>query len=88
MTQTYRLYSTHEDQEALAEEIASRLDEAMHLEGCYIDPNDTHCVCVVGKLRAVLPQCEARLIDYPGKPLRCLRIVHPSTPDRHVFAEA
>lgn len=97
MRQLFPLYTTPEAQAELAEEIADLLDEAVHLEGCYIDPNDTHCVCLIGKLRAVLPQCgETRTLRTPDsiafdgegfRMWRCQRVVHPSTPDKHVFGE-
>lgn len=64
------------------------LDHTLHSEACYIDPNDTNCVCVIGQVRAVLPACEAVWIAGKGPSSRwtCQRSVHPASPDRHVWA--
>jgi hypothetical protein len=70
------------------------LDNALHSDRCYIGPNDTTCVCVIGKVRAALPLCEA-VQDRPmlGEPRdtsywRCQRTAHPSQPAQHYFSEA
>lgn len=70
----------------LAEKIAELLEDAVHAEGCYITPDETHCGCLIGRLKGALPQCPAG-----GGPRddsggwRCVRTVHPTTPDAHVF---
>lgn len=69
------------------------LDHTLHAEGCYIDPNDTTCVCVIGQVRAVLPACEAtQLPPYPTPDNQdpthawhCVRTAHLASPDRHVW---
>lgn len=65
------------------------LDNALHDDRCYIDPDNTTCVCVIGKVRAALPPCGA--VYRPANPQRgdrivtCHRNAHPASPDRHVF---
>lgn len=65
------------------------LDHTLHADECYIDDAQTECVCVIGKVRAVLPPCGATY--RPKHPQRgdriatCLRNAHPASPDRHVF---
>jgi len=82
-------YSTHDELLTALDEL---LDNALHSEECYIDPDDTHCTCVIGKVRAVLPRCEATQ-PKPRRPFeenvvwRCQRSAHPASPDRHVFGE-
>lgn len=75
--------------EDLAEAIAEMLEDAQHPEGCYIGPDETHCVCLIDRLKAVLPQCPAVRPDISPQTnratWRCVRTVHPTTPDRHVF---
>lgn len=61
------------------------LDNALHDEGCYVNPDDTVCFCLIGKVRAVLPRCEARLAGYESLMWACQRTAHPASPDRHVF---
>lgn len=89
------LYTTPEAQGELVEAVADLLDNALHLEDCYIGPDNTECVCVIGKIRAVLPRCpETRTpMGYPETPgvpryWRCGRTVHPSRPHAHAFGEA
>lgn len=64
------------------------LDHTLHAEGCYIDPNDTTCVCVIGAVRAVLPPCMVKQPPPSGEGdlWSCTRSVHPASPDRHVWA--
>lgn len=85
-----KLYAT--DQNDLAEAIADQLDHALHLEGCYIGPEETHCVCLVGRIRALLPSCteprtQGGYFDGEATYWRCVRTVHPSDPDRHFFGQ-
>jgi hypothetical protein len=90
----HALYSTQAQLDDLAEEIADTLDNAMHLEACYVRPDETRCVCVIGKLRAVLPRCgHVDTINRPGPDgvlsytRECLRTVHPSAAHKHVYGE-
>ena len=90
-----RLYVTAAEQGQLVEEISDLLDNALHLEGCYIGPDETHCVCVIGVLRAVLPQCgyvetfnRIRSDGVLTDTRSCLRTEHPTAPYQHVFGEA
>lgn len=78
------------NQDGLVEAVAKLLDGALHLEDCYITPGETTCVCLIGKLRALLPLCnEPRVQDGKTRDTfwRCVRHVHPSTPDAHVFGQ-
>lgn len=63
------------------------LDHTLHAEGCYIDPNDTTCVCVIGKVRAVLPACMVKQPPPSGEGdlWSCVRTAHLASPDRHVW---
>lgn len=74
-------------QEELLTALDELLDNALHGDECYVNPNDTICFCVIGKVRDALPRCEVRVV--PGGPLggpwRCQRTAHPASPDRHVF---
>lgn len=85
-------------QEQLLTALDELLDNALHGDECYVNPNDTICFCVIGTIRDALPQCEAVQMrassDYRGLPVhgakawRCQRTAHPANPDRHVFTEA
>lgn len=66
----------------LAEAIADMLDAALHPEACWISPTETNCSCLIGDVRAALPQCTYESLHY-----RCLRTVHPSTPDLHYYGD-
>lgn len=74
-------------QEELLTALDELLDNALHGPDCYIDPDDTHCDCVIGKVRAVLPRCSEYTMTPGGVPWRCLRTAHPAQPDRHYFSE-
>lgn len=73
------------------------LDNALHADTCYVNPDDTVCFCLIGEVRAVLPQCEATKDRLGGVHMdattgyipawRCTRTAHPASPDRHVFGE-
>jgi hypothetical protein len=90
------LYATTEQQHQLAEAIADLCDNAMHLEACYVTPDETECVCLIGKLRATLPECEYTELrnwawnetEILTESRRCLRTVHPTAYWKHVFGEA
>lgn len=94
-SEAVKLYATQEQQDALAEELADTLDNARHLEGCYVTPDETACVCVIGRLRAMLPRCA--YTELKNKPWnetetltesrQCLRTVHPSAAWKHVYGE-
>ena len=82
----YPLYGTQESLDHLAENITSMLDEAMHLEACWISEDETRCVCIISQLRAVLPQCgHVEQVGVKGRTRQCLSTVHPSAPYKHVF---
>lgn len=93
--QVFALYATPEAQQRLAEHLADLLDNAMHLEACYVSPDNTECVCVIGRLRAVLPRCdytELKNRPWNGTEVltvsrQCLRTVHPTAHWKHVFGE-
>ena len=84
-------------QDELLTDLDELLDNALHDDHCYITPNDTVCVCVIGRLRAVLPPCGAvqiRKVATQGafggegrSVWKCLRNAHPASPDRHYFGE-
>jgi hypothetical protein len=85
-----KLYA--DNQGDLAEAVADLLDNALHLEGCYITPDETTCVCLIGKLRALLPLCaqprtQGGYFDGEATYWRCVRHIHPSAPDAHVFGQ-
>ncbi|MEV6413871.1 hypothetical protein [Kribbella sp. NPDC051718] len=63
------------------------LDNAAHSDECYVNPDDTVCFCLIGKVRAALPKCEVNRQLAFGRAWRCTRTAHPSSPDRHVFGE-
>ena len=88
----HKLYAEPVAHDHLAAEIADLLDHALHLEGCYIGPDDTHCVCLIGKLRALLPLCneprtQGGYLDGEATYWRCVRVVHPDSPDLHTFGQ-
>jgi hypothetical protein len=75
-------------QEELLTALDELLDSAVHSDECYVNPDDTVCFCVIGKVRAVLPRCPVWRPPPSGEgPLlwRCQRTAHPAAPDRHVF---
>jgi len=72
-------------QEELLTALDELLDNALHGDGCYVDPNDTVCFCLIGTIRNVLPQCAVQKLMVFGRPWRCTRTAHPASPDRHVF---
>lgn len=82
-------------QDELVVSVADLLEHALHADECYVNPDDTICFCVIGKLRDALPQCDATQTT-PRGPLgqltsrvwRCVRIRHPHLPDHHVFERA
>lgn len=61
------------------------LDDTLHDDHCYIHPNDTECVCIIGVIRAVLPPCGAVVDKGNGVYWKCVRNAHPASPERHVF---
>jgi hypothetical protein len=83
---SYPLYATQEAQDGLAETFAELLDNAIHLEACWISEDETRCVCIIGKLRAVLPRCgHVESVGVKGLTRQCLSTVHPSAAYKHVF---
>ena len=82
----FPLHATQEALDGLAEQVADMLDNAMHLEACWISEDETRCECIIGKLRAVLPRCgHVETIGTKGLTRQCLSTVHPSAPYKHVF---
>jgi hypothetical protein len=83
---SYPLHATQEAHDNLAEQVADMLDNAMHLEACWISEDETRCVCIISQLRAVLPQCgHVEPVGVKGRTRQCLSTVHPSAPYKHVF---
>lgn len=74
-------------QEELLTAMDELLDNALHSDECFIDPDDTTCVCLIGTLRAALPPCNVHKLMVFGRPWRCTRSAHPASPDRHTFGE-
>lgn len=74
-------------QEELLTALDELLDNALHSDECYVDPDNTTCLCVIGKVRAALPRCEVHQLTTFGPPWQCQRTAHPASPDRHVFGE-
>lgn len=72
-------------QEELLTALDELLDNALHSDECYVDPEDTVCFCVIGKVRAALPPCGAKLAGYESLLWACTRSAHPASPDRHTF---
>jgi hypothetical protein len=86
---SYPLYATQEAQDGLAETFAELLDNAIHLEACWISEDETRCVCIIGKLRACLPRCgHVESVGVKGLTRQCLSTVHPSAAYKHVFGVA
>ena len=87
-------------EQSLLVDLTEILTEAQHAPGCYIDPEETHCVCLIGKVKAVLPRCQETRNSYggPAEPARlgepsepywrCVLIEHPDNPDGHNFGDA
>lgn len=81
--------TTIRSQEELLTDLDELLDNAQHEDTCFINPADTVCGCIIGRIRTILPPCGA--VYRPANPQRgdrivmCLRNAHPSSPDRHVF---
>lgn len=61
------------------------LDDTLHDDRCYIHPSDTECVCIIGRIRAVLPPCGAVVDKGNGVYWKCVRNAHPTSPDRHTY---
>lgn len=57
---------------------------ARHGADCWIDPDETHCSCPIGRIRDALPRC-AYSITLAGQPTtyRCVSIAHPDQPSKH-----
>ena len=72
-------------QDELLTQLDELLDRALHGPECFIDPDDTLCHCVIGKVRAALPPCPEYAMSPGGRPYKCHRNAHPASPDRHVF---
>jgi len=70
--------TTHTELQA---HLADLLEDALHSDDCYINPDETVCVCLIGRVRAVLAHCEERRGQW-----LCIRPAHPDSPHRHVFA--
>lgn len=84
--EVFSLHATQEALDGLAEQVADMLDNALHLEACWISEDETRCVCIIGQLRAVLPRCgHVENVGVKGLTRQCLSIVHPSAPYKHVF---
>lgn len=87
------------DEQELLVALTELITEAQHPVGvCYIDPDDTVCHCLIGRVKAVLPLCRARKTAYglpfgdtggePSPYWECVLTEHPDNPDRHEFREA
>ena len=67
------------------------LDSTLHDDHCYVNPSDTVCGCIIGRIRAALPPCGA-VRPAPGtngrKVWPCIRTAHPASPDAHYFSES
>jgi hypothetical protein len=88
-SKTYPLHATPEQLDRLAETIADMLDNALHLEACWISEDETRCVCIIGALRAVLPRCgHVEMVGAKKLTRQCLSTVHPSAAYKHVFGVA
>lgn len=61
------------------------LDNTLHDDHCYIGPHDTTCVCIIGRLRAVLPPCGAVKDKGHGVYWTCTRTAHPANPNQHYY---
>jgi hypothetical protein len=84
--EVFSLHSTQEALDGLAEQIAGMLDNALHLEACWISEDETRCVCLIAALRAALPRCgHVENIGIKGLTRQCLSTVHPSAAYKHVF---
>jgi hypothetical protein len=72
------------DQDGLIILVRKLTEEASHAPECYITPDDTHCECVVGKIRDALPRCNYSVTVH-GSPTvyQCLSISHPDQPWKH-----
>jgi hypothetical protein len=85
-TKGYPLHATQAQQDDLAEEISGLLEEAMHLEACWISEDETRCQCIIAKLQDALPRCgHVERIGTKGLTRQCLSTVHPSAPYKHTF---
>lgn len=77
-------------QDELLAELDELLDNALHDSHCFINEADTHCACVIGAIRAVLPPCGA-VVPAPGKRpdvyWKCLRTAHPASPNNHWYGQ-
>lgn len=83
---SYPLYATQQAHDNLAEELAEKLDNTLHLEDCWISEDETRCECIISQLRACLPRCgHVEQVGTKGLTRQCLSTVHPSAPYKHVF---
>jgi hypothetical protein len=83
---SYPLHSDQFTQDMLSETIAGMLDNALHLEACWISEDETRCVCIIGALRAALPRCgHVEMVGAKKLTRQCLSTVHPSESYKHVF---
>lgn len=75
-------------QDELLTTLDELLDNAVHSDLCYVNPDDTVCFCLIGLVRAVLPPFPVVQPPPSGEGMilwRCVRTAHPASPDRHVF---
>lgn len=73
-------------QDALLDALDDLLDSALHAPECWISATETNCECLIGKVRAVLPHCDAIVVSQAtGQSYRCVRVAHPAAPNSHVF---
>lgn len=57
---------------------------------CSIDPEETYCLCVIGRIRSGLPRCGYMITvapseDSPGATFYCLELAHPDRPTTHTM---
>ncbi|HEX2642611.1 MAG TPA: hypothetical protein VHU81_06445 [Thermoanaerobaculia bacterium] len=71
----------------LIEHLADLLDDATHDDRCWSDEAGSRCVCLIGRVLDLLPQCPSSKAGNEDASItwRCLRKIHPSSPTQHHY---
>lgn len=71
-------------QDELLVAVRKLLEQTEHKSECSIDPDETHCDCLVGKVKESLPRCAYSItVESNSAPWRCVSIAHPDEPYKH-----
>lgn len=60
-------------------------DTAKHDSACWINADETHCECAIGRIRDALPRCGFVLGIAGGPSYYCVELSHPDRPTTHTM---